>query len=439
MPMTKEISLNKIKHIHFIGIGGIGMSALARFFLREGVQVSGSDRADSAITEALTSEGVEFFNTQLASNITPDIDLLVYTEAMHHDQEEMVAAKALGVPMVNYFEALGLVANEYYLIAVSGTHGKTTTTAMLTDIMEEAGLDPTAIIGSLRSKTGSNFRGGKSKYAVVEACEYRRDFLFLKPDVLVITNLELEHVDYYKDLADVQDAFHELAMTVPEEGYVITNTSDVNIAPVLKGLLAKIVDYRTEINLELALRQPGMHNRLNAAAARAAALTLGIDGSEINSALENFAGTWRRFEYNGTFVNENGKIPVYDDYAHHPTEIEATIAGTRELYPQQPLTVVFQSHTYSRTHELFGDFVKALAKADRVILLPIYAAREENLSGVTSEKLVEALEATGTKAISFLTPGAAVAEIKQNTQKDGVVVVMGAGDISTKIAETLTE
>jgi UDP-N-acetylmuramate--alanine ligase len=436
--MNKKIVLSEIKHIHFIGVGGIGMSALARFFLREKTQVSGSDRSDSLITDALTKEGVVFFNTQTAANISSDIDLVVYTEAMHHDQEEMVAAKALGVPMVNYFEALGMVANEYYLIAVSGTHGKTTTTAMLTDILEEAGLDPTAIIGSLRSKTGSNFRAGKSKYAVVEACEYRRDFLHLKPDVLVITNLELEHVDYYKDLADVQDAFHTLATAVPEDGFIVTNTSDVNIAPVLKGVLAKVIDYRTEINLELALRQPGLHNRLNAAAAKAAALTLGIDSNEINSALENFAGTWRRFEYKGDFVNESGKVPVYDDYAHHPTEIEATISGARELYPNHPLTVVFQSHTYTRTHELFADFVKALAKADKVILLPIYAAREENISGVTSEKLAEALEAVGAKVVCFMTAGAAVQEVTKNTPKDGVVVVMGAGDV-TQIATILTK
>jgi UDP-N-acetylmuramate--alanine ligase len=436
--MSNKIKLGEIEHIHFIGIGGIGMSALARFFLREKTRVSGSDRSDSQITDALCSEGVEFFNTQVGENIKSDIDLVVYTEAMHHDQEEMVAAKALGVPMVNYFEALGMVANEYYLIAVSGTHGKTTTTAMLTDILEEAGLDPTAIIGSLRSKTGSNFRGGKSKYAVVEACEYRRDFLHLKPDVLIITNLELEHVDYYKDLADVQDAFHTLAMSVPEDGFIIANISDTNITPVLDGVVAKVIDYRPEINLELALRQPGLHNRLNAAAAKAAALTLGIESSEINTTLENFAGTWRRFEYKGAFVNENGKVHVYDDYAHHPTEIEATISGARELYPSQPLTVVFQSHTYTRTHELFADFVKALAKADKVILLPIYAAREENVSGVTSEKLAEALEAVGTKALCFMTAGAAVLEVISNTPKDGVVIVMGAGDV-TQIATMLTE
>lgn len=430
----KQNSFNKI---HFIGIGGIGMSALARFFLAEKKQVSGSDRAASLITGALEKEGVEFFPEQVASNIKAGIDLIVYTEAMSPEQEEMVAARALNVPMMNYFEALGLVANEYYLIAVSGTHGKTTTTAMLTDILEETGLDPTAIVGSLRSKTGSNFRRGKSKYAVVEACEYKRDFLHLQPEILVITNLEFEHVDYYKDLADVQDAFRTLVLAVPETGFIVTDTSNANIKPILEGVRATVVDYRKFVDLNLALRQPGLHNRLNAAAATAVANCLDIDEIETKTALENFAGTWRRFEYKGTFVNDNGRVQVYDDYAHHPTEIAATIAGTRELYPNHQLTLVFQSHTYSRTAELFPDFVTALAKADKVVLLPIYAAREENVSGVTSEKLAVAIKEVGTETMCFATVGAVIEEVRMNTAAEGVVVVMGAGDMTTKVAEGL--
>ncbi len=430
----KQNSFNKI---HFIGIGGIGMSALARFFLAEKKQVSGSDRAASLITGALEKEGVEFFPEQVASNIKAGIDLIVYTEAMSPEQEEMVAARALNVPMMNYFEALGLVANEYYLIAVSGTHGKTTTTAMLTDILEETGLDPTAIVGSLRSKTGSNFRRGKSKYAVVEACEYKRDFLHLQPEILVITNLEFEHVDYYKDLADVQDAFRTLVLAVPETGFIVTDTSNANIKPILEGVRATVVDYRKFVDLNLALRQTGLHNRLNAAAATAVANCLDIDEIETKTALENFAGTWRRFEYKGTFVNDNGRVQVYDDYAHHPTEIAATIAGTRELYPNHQLTLVFQSHTYSRTAELFPDFVTALAKADKVVLLPIYAAREENVSGVTSEKLAVAIKEVGTETMCFATVGAVIEEVRMNTAAEGVVVVMGAGDMTTKVAEGL--
>jgi UDP-N-acetylmuramate--alanine ligase len=431
------MNLSNFNRIHFVGIGGIGMSALARFFLHEKKVVSGSDRAASAITAKLAAEGVTFFDTQVASNITSDIELVVYTEAMAPTQEEMVAARALGVPMVNYFEALGMVANPYYLIAVAGAHGKTTTTAMLTDVLEEGGLDPTAIIGSLRSKTGSNFRAGSSKYAVVEACEYRRDFLHLKPEVLVITNIEHEHVDYYKDLADVQDAFRIIALSVPETGFIITDTSSPAIKPVLDGVVATVVDYRKYLDLTLSLHQPGMHNRLNAAAARAVAATLGLDDSEAKTALENFAGTWRRFEYKGTFINDGGAIPVFDDYGHHPTEIAATIAGAREQYPNRHLTLVFQSHTYSRTHELFADFVSALSKADKAVLLPIYAAREENTFGVTAEQLAEKLTAGGITTEVFQTNGGAAEAVKANTPQGGVVLVMGAGDV-TEVATLLT-
>ncbi|HMO78450.1 MAG TPA: Mur ligase domain-containing protein [Candidatus Paceibacterota bacterium] len=422
--------------VHFIGIGGIGMSALVRFFVHEGKQVSGSDRAQSIITDKLAKLGVELFFEQQASNITPDIDMVVYTEAMPEDHVEMVAARKLGVPMLNYFSALGLVANEYYLIAVSGTHGKTTTTAMLADVFEEAGLDPTVIVGSLRSKTGSNFRAGKSKYAIVEACEYKRDFLYLKPDILVITNLEFEHVDYYQDLRDVQAAFRELALAVPEDGFVVADTSQANIKPVLEGVKATIVDYRPHIDLGLALKQPGMHNLLNAAVAKAVGQVVGIDTKEASKTLENFAGTWRRFEYKGDFVNDFGKVPVYDDYGHHPTEIRATILGAREKYKDNHLTVVFQSHLYTRTKEFFAEFVSALAKADRVIMLPIYRARNEDTSGVNSEALVEAINRAGTEALYFETHSAAALKVKEITPKDGVVLVMGAGDV-TEVATLL--
>jgi len=432
------MKISDFSRVHFIGIGGIGMSALARLFLHEKKLVSGSNRETSAITDSLIEEGVTFFATQVASNITTDIELVVYTEAMAPDQEEMVAARALEVKMVNYFEALGMVANDYYLVAVAGSHGKTTTTAMLADILEEASYDPTVIVGSLRSKTGSNYRPGKSKYAVVEACEYRRDFLYLKPNVLVITNVEYEHVDYYKDLADVQDAFRTLALSVPYDGFIIADTSDLSIVPIIKEVEATVIDYRSFLNLELPLHQPGLHNRLNAAAAAAAASSIGIEAEATNRALENFSGTWRRFEYKGTFLaGDRGAIPVFDDYAHHPTEIAASIAGAREQYPGRHLTVVFQSHTYSRTHALFADFVNALAKADTVYLLPIYGAREENTFQVTSEQISAALQKKKLKAEVLQTNGGAALRVKETVPQGGIVVVMGAGDV-TQVASELT-
>jgi UDP-N-acetylmuramate--alanine ligase len=426
--------MEKVKKVHMIGIGGIGMSGLARLFLHEGKEVSGSDRAPSDITNALEKEGVKCFASQVADNIASDVDLIVYTEAMSKDHPEMVAARTLGVPMMNYFEALGLVANQYYLIAIAGTHGKTTTTAMLIDVLEEAGLDPTAIVGSLRSKTKSNYRAGKSKYFVVEACEYKRDFLYLEPDVLIITNVEAEHLDYYNDLADVQAAFRELAMKVRDGGAVVAETANPNLQPVLTGLSCEVIDYKKYFDLTLPLKVPGVHNRMNAAATLAAAAKVGISPEVAKTALSNFSGTWRRFEYKGEL---NG-ASVYDDYGHHPTEISATMAGARELYPDKKIITVFQPHLYSRTAELFDDFVSALAKSDRVILTHVYDARDTGKSGATGESLAEAVKQQNPDTAYFENFDDIVTELRNTVTEGEVVLVMGAGDV-TKIAAELTK
>lgn len=430
----EKLDINSISRIHFIGIGGIGMSALARHFLSEKKIVSGSDRSLSPLTKALHTEGVQIFGEQVASNITNDIELIVYTEAMSKDHEEMVAAKALDVPMVNYFEALGLAMNPYYLIAVAGTHGKTTTTAMLTDVFEAAGKDPTAIIGSLRAKTKSNYRMGKSKYAIVEACEYKRDFLSLHPDILVITNIEFEHVDYYKNLKDVQTAFKQLIEQMNEGGVVVTNTTDPNIVPIIKGLTVPVINYLDFLDLQIPMKQPGIHNRLNAAAALAVAKREKLELQDSKETISHFAGTWRRFEFKGEC---NGAL-VYDDYAHHPTEIMATINAARELYPDRKLTIAFQPHTYTRTKTLFADFAKAFGQADAVVLLPIYAAREQNESGVSSRELsVKALEFS--RDARFVeNVDAAEQHFRQTLTNQDVLVVMGAGDVS-ELSKRLVE
>ena len=429
--------LSDIKKAHFIGVGGIGMSALARLFLNEKKIVSGSDRSPSDITRALAHEGVVISQGHSQENITEGLDLVVYTEAVSEKTEgyvELQAARERGIVTMNYFEALGMVANEYYLIAVAGSHGKTTTTAMLIDIFEEAGLDPSAIVGSLRAKTKSNYRAGKSKYFIVEACEYRRDFMSLEPDVLVVTNIEHEHVDYYKDLGAVQQAFRELALKIREGGALIVNFNGENIAPILESVTVKLIDYGKFFDPTLRLTMPGLHNGLNAAAAKAAADLVGVSPAVAKTALEHFAGTWRRFEYKG----EVNGAKVYDDYGHHPTEISATLRGTRELYPNKKLTVVFQSHTYSRTHTLFKDFVDALTFADRIIVLPIYAAREENVSGVTHTELRDAIQERNPNVLALDAFDEVVKELRNSLNSSDVLVVMGAGDV-TKIAGELTK
>ncbi|QQR64893.1 UDP-N-acetylmuramate--L-alanine ligase [Candidatus Kaiserbacteria bacterium] len=420
------MKLSDIQKVHFVGIGGIGMSALARLFLHEKKQVSGSDRTVSDIIRALSEEGVQIFDEQRESNVTPDIDLLIYTEAMSHDHEELKRARALGIITINYFDALGMVANEYYLIAVAGSHGKTTTTAMLIDIFEAAGFDPSGVVGSLRAKTKSNYRAGKSKYFIVEACEYKRDFLSLTPDILVITNLEHEHVDYYKNLGEVQQAFREFACQVREGGVVIVNFSGENIAPILESVTVSVQDYGKYFDPLLSLMVPGIHNQMNAAAAIAAAEYVGISRDVAKAALTKFVGTWRRFEYKG----EVQGAKVYDDYGHHPTEIAATLQGARELYPDKKITLVFQSHTYSRTNELFDDFVSALSNADEVYILPIYAAREENESGVSHTLLSEAVAKGGVSIHAHDSFETVVKELKAHIGTHDVVLVMGAGDIT---------
>ncbi len=431
--MSRMIDLEKKDRVHFVGVGGIGMSALARYFMAEKKNVSGSDRTLTPLTKTLATEGMKIYGEQVAENITKDIDLIIYTEAMSEEHEEMVAARNLKVPMINLFEAEGLAFNPYYLIAVSGTHGKTTTTAMLTDIFESAEKDPTAIIGSLRAKTQTNFRFGKSKYAIVEACEYKRDFLHLTPDILVITNLEYDHPDYYEDLKDVQEAFREMISKVHDDGVIVTDTKNPNIIPVIENCGRKVVDYSEFVDLKLELKQPGIHNRMNAAAAVATAAQEKIPTENSKLALAQFTGTWRRFEYKGSI---NG-AKIYDDYAHHPTAIVTTINGAREMYPDHRVVAVFQPHTFSRTASLFDDFAKALARADRVVLLPIYGAREENTTGVNSRELaVKTLEYT--RNVRYVeSSDEAEQELRNTLNEKDILIMMGAGKDVPDLANAL--
>ncbi|MGE5541253.1 MAG: UDP-N-acetylmuramate--L-alanine ligase [Bacillota bacterium] len=417
--------MDGVKKAYFIGIGGIGMSALAQLMADQGVQVSGSDREESPVTELLEKEGIAIAFGQRAENVPEDADLVVYSEAVWPDNPERVRAKDLGIKELSYFAALGEVSQGKKTIAVAGTHGKTTTTGMTASILLHLGLRPTAVVGSLLKDFGSNYVQGDSDLFVVEACEYKRDFLTLSPNVLVITNIEWDHTDYYRDLADVQSAFRELAEKVPADGAIIADATHPNIVPVLAGLSARIIDYRAgDETYELVL--PGDFNQDNARAAVAAACFLMPTASmnDIRGALSSFRGTWRRFEYKG---RTKAGAEVYDDYAHHPTAIKKTLAELKKR-TRGKLFVAFHPHLYSRTRDLLADFAGAFNDADGVFIAPIYAAREMDDGTVSSAKLAALVseQGTPTEALSF-------DEIRQaflTYPKEGdMIVTMGAGDI----------
>mgnify|MGYP001582556938 FL=1 len=405
--------LEKIKHVHLIGIGGIGVSAIARMMLHEGKIVSGSDAASSMITDELMKLGVVVMIGQRAENLPARVDLVVYSPAVSINNPELVAARARDEIVLSYPEMLGLISSDKFTIAIAGTHGKTTTTAMVAQIMIAAGLDPTVIVGSLMTDNHgrrTNFIAGHSRYLVVEACEYKRAFLHLQPQILVITNIDNDHLDYYRDLEDIKSAFAELVKKLPASGVLVDNFT---------GILAE-----PAIATDLKLKVPGEHNRRNAAAALAVARALGVSDEVSLGALNNFAGTWRRFEYRGQL--KRGAV-LYDDYAHHPTEIAATIAAARSICSGR-LLVIFQPHLYSRTKLLFDDLVRALGLADLVFLADIYAAREAPDPTISSADLATQI-VTGHPGIYLPNYQYLADRVKNLANSNDLVLTMGAGDI----------
>lgn len=413
---------------YFIGIGGIGMSALAQLLKDSGWQVSGSDREESPTTELLERKGISVTIGQKTENVPRDATLVIYTEAAWEDNPERMRAKELGLPQSSYFEALGDVSAGRRTVAVAGTHGKTTTTAMTARILKDAGASPSAVVGSIVQDFGSNYLGGDSDILVVEACEYKRDFLTLSPEILVVTNIEFDHTDYYKDLADVQRAFRTL---MEKAEVIVTDATHENIAPLLIGLSARIIDYRSEGAYELSL--PGEFNADNARAAAAAvrAIYPEVSESTIAESLKGFAGTWRRFEYKGK--TKRG-ADVYDDYAHHPTAIAKTLAELRKKTSGK-IYVAFHPHLYSRTRDLFEGFAQAFTDADRVLIAPIYAAREVDDGTVSNTTLAEAIAKNGREAkpADF---GEILRYFETEPGEGDIVMTMGAGDIY-KVADEL--
>ena len=455
-----HIDFNKPNHVHFIGIGGISMSGLAEILLERGFTVSGSDSQESELTKKLVGHGAQVFYGQKAENIIEGIDVVVYTAAIHPDNPEYMAAEAKGLPMLSRAEFLGQIMRNYdQSIAIAGTHGKTTTTSMVTEILMDAKKDPTITVGGMLDIIGGNIRVGGPELFVLEACEYTNSFLSFFPTIEVILNIEADHLDFFKDLDDIRESFRRFAALLPDDGTLIINTDIENHEEICKGLTCKVVTVGSDPKkshysaanvtfnhtacasydlLEdgqkvdtITLGVPGMHNVYNSLAAIAAAREVGVEIEDIKNGLLSYAGTHRRFEKKGEL---NG-ITIIDDYAHHPQEIAATLE-TAKNYPHKELWCVFQPHTYSRTKSLFDEFAEALSKADHVILADIYAARETDDLGISSKMLADKIASFGADA--YFLPSFEEIEkfILEKCMHGDLLITMGAGDI-VKVGENL--
>ena len=422
--------INK-KSVYFIGIGGIGVSAVARMFIAKGIKVTGSDASKSKITEQILKNGGEVYIGHQGKNLPDDCDLVVYSIAVKDDNPELILAKSRGIHAMSYPEILGSLSRDKYTIAVSGTHGKTTTTGMIAKIMIDAGLSPTVILGSLiKNLEGelSNFIYGDSKYLLLEACEYRRSFINLEPNILVITNIDSDHLDYYKDIEDIKNAFGELADKMGDDDYIVINKNQDNLQKVLEKSVSKIVDSSRENLGNCILNIPGEHNRENALAALSVATLIKIEKNSALKSLENFQGTWRRFEYLG---QDKKGAQIYIDYAHHPKEIIATLNGARELFKNNKIKVVFQPHLYSRTKQFLNEFAQAFNLADEILLAPIYPGRETLDPSISSNILADLIRQFGKKTLVFDDVAGIQGCIEDSSEKGDVVIIMGAGDIYT--------
>lgn len=413
-----------------VGIGGIGMSGLAQLLVSQGHAVSGSDRDESPTTRLLEAKDIAV-TIGHGTHVPKETELLVYSDAVAADNAERAAAREAGIKQVSYFELLGVISKSMRTVAVAGTHGKTTTTGMVAKILADAGEKPTAIIGSIVRDFGSNFLAGRDDLFVVEACEYRDHLLELAPEILVITNIELDHTDFFPSLSALQTTFRTAVEKVPENGVIICNPNDPNVAMVLKGAKARIVDYTQKAVGSLLL--VGEFNRENARAALAACLAVvpTLSPEAAVKSLSEFQGSWRRFEYKGE--TPNGAL-VYDDYAHHPTAVAKTIAGAREKFPGKKVVVAFHPHLYSRTKSFLTEFAEALSCADKAIVAPIYAAREAEDPSISNQILAEA---AGQNVIALDSFDAIRGELLK--EGEGVLIItMGAGDIY-KIAEQIAD
>ena len=448
-----QIDLKKPCKVYFIGIGGISMSGFAELLHDNGFDVYGSDMKESKITDHLSSLGIHIIYEQKAENITDDIDFVVYTAAIHPDNPEYAASRSLGLPMMERAEMVGQVMKNYpNAIAVSGTHGKTTTTSMLTHIFLAAKKDPTISVGGILDAIHGNIRIGHSDNFITEACEYTNSFLKFHPTAGIILNVDADHLDFFKDIDDIRASFHKFARLLPENGLLVINSDIDKKDEILSDLVCKVITfglnpssdysaddiafddhghgsftlvrYGKKTDIRVQLKVIGKHNIANALSAIALSEYYEIPTDAILEGLAAFHGTERRFELKGSF---NG-VTVVDDYAHHPTEIEATLTAAAK-YPHNHLWCVFQPHTYSRTRALLPEFAKALSHAENVVLADIYAAREKDPGDISSLTLQAELKKLGCNAHYFPSFDEIEKFLSEKCIDGDLLITMGAGDV----------
>ncbi len=457
-----KIDFKKPIHVHFIGIGGISMSGLAEILLNEKFQVSGSDQKESPLTKHLVEKGATLYYEQVATNISGDIDLVIYTAAIHRENPELMEAVARKIPLLTRAEFLGQLMTNYDTpIAVSGTHGKTTTTSMVSHILLEGELDPTISVGGILQTIGGNIRVGNSNTFITEACEYTNSFLNFLPKISIILNVEEDHLDFFKDIEDIRDSFHKFARLLPNDGSLIINGEIENVNAITNDLECNIITYgfdtdfdysasnitfndkghvsydlykKGEFITNVPLSVTGKHNVSNSLSAIATGELLKLPMDVIKKGLASFVGTDRRFEYKGTF---NG-VTVVDDYAHHPTEIIATLTAAKH-YPHEKIWCVFQPHTYTRTKAFFHEFAEALSLADHLLLADIYAARETNTLGMTSALLAERVRDFNPNALYLEDFQSIETYLKENCKPGDLLITMGAGNVVTIGEELLSQ
>ncbi len=444
---------HKDYHIHFVGIGGIGMSGIAELLISLGYKVSGSDLHLSAITERLETLGAVIYQGHYENNID-NANVIVTSTAISLDNPEVLKAKQISIPIIPRAEMLAELMRIKYSIAVSGAHGKTSTTSMISQILKLAGLDPTVIIGGLLKSIGTNALHGKGDYIIAEADESDGSFLKYSPTIAAVTNIDLEHLDYYKDIYDIKDKFIQFINSVPFYGLAVLCLDNEHIKSILPQIKVRYITfgqtaqadihaksiyfkdtkgffdvvYKGDTLGSIKLNLSGRHNISNALAAIAIALELNIPFQSIQSTLEEIEGVKRRMELKGVKKN----ITVMDDYGHHPTEIKTTLKAIKESWPDKRLVVVFQPHRYSRTQALFDDFTRSFYQSDLLIVLPIYAASEQEIQGVNSEILCNGIKKCGHKDVVFANDfEQCLSILSTKTKQDDILLTLGAGNVYT--------